>query len=299
MPDRFLTLSDVAELLNVSASQTYALDVALGHHTKLRWNDPERWIWSEQVVHEPLIDAEIFARAQTILTARGAGRVARERVRVDHPYLLRSLLYCGVCERRMQAQRSHGDVYYRCRFPQEYALANRVRHPRNGYLAERVLVGPLDTWLGKAFAPASLDHTITALHEAQAAPDDADSEIQRVLLDCDRRLASHRAALEAGADPTVVAGWMAEIQARRAAALAQTRQATGARRMSKDEIQSLVAALGNIRFVLEDADPRDKAKVYQRLNLRLTYQPAAHSVRVAADLDPDRRGVMGSVRGGT
>jgi hypothetical protein len=35
--------------------------------------------------------------------------------------------------------------------------------------------------------------------------------------------------------------------------------------MSRDEIHTMVAALGNIRLVLADADPRDKAKVYQRL----------------------------------
>jgi hypothetical protein len=106
-------------------------DVALDHQTQLRWNDREKWIWSEQIVHDPLIDADTFGRAQVLLAARGAGRTTRERVRVDHPYLLRSRLYCGVCDRRMQAQRSHGSIYYRCRFPQEYALTNRVKHPRN------------------------------------------------------------------------------------------------------------------------------------------------------------------------
>lgn len=43
---------------------------------------------------------------------RGAPRRGR---RTRHPYLLRSLILCGVCERRMQGQHSHGSVYYRCR----------------------------------------------------------------------------------------------------------------------------------------------------------------------------------------
>jgi site-specific DNA recombinase len=274
-------------------------DVALGHQTQLRWNDREKWIWSEQIVHEPLIDADTFGRAQVLLAARGASRTTRERVRVEHPYLLRSRLYCGVCDRRMQAQRSHGSVYYRCRFPQEYALANRVKHPRNVYVAERDLIGPLDTWLGKAFAPANLDRTISSLHDAQPEPETPDDDVERVLADCDRKLARHRAALEAGADPTLVAGWMAEVQAQRAATLAQARKATGHRRMSKEEIRTMIAALGNIRLVLDDADPRDKAEVYQKLDLRLTYQPGAHKVQAEANVGLAPRGVMGRVRGGT
>jgi site-specific DNA recombinase len=99
-----------------------------------------------------------------------------------------------------------------------------------------------------------------------------------VLAECDRKLARHRAALEAGGDPTLVAGWMAEVQAQRAATLAQARKATGNRRMSKEEIHTMIAALGNIRLVLADADARDKAEVYQKLNLHLTYQPADHAV---------------------
>ncbi len=29
----------------------------------------------------------------------------------------------------MQGQYNHGDAYYRCRYPKEYALASHVRHP--------------------------------------------------------------------------------------------------------------------------------------------------------------------------
>ncbi|MGW3621837.1 zinc ribbon domain-containing protein [Micromonospora arida] len=52
------------------------------------------------------------------------------------------LIYCAACDRRMQGQYSHGDAYYRCRFPQEYALANQVQHPSNVYLCEDTLTDP-------------------------------------------------------------------------------------------------------------------------------------------------------------
>ena len=46
-------------------------DVALGHMTKLRWNDPGNWIWSEQPAHEALLDDETFAQIQTLLAVPG------------------------------------------------------------------------------------------------------------------------------------------------------------------------------------------------------------------------------------
>src|SRR6266496_542966 len=45
-------------------------DVALGHTTKMRWNEAGKWIYSEEVVHPPIIDAETFQRAQDVLAAR-------------------------------------------------------------------------------------------------------------------------------------------------------------------------------------------------------------------------------------
>jgi hypothetical protein len=35
-------------------------DVALGHMTKFRWNDNDKWRWSEKIVQPPIIDREIF-----------------------------------------------------------------------------------------------------------------------------------------------------------------------------------------------------------------------------------------------
>ena len=52
---------------------------------------------------------------------------------------------------------NNDQAYYRCRFPTEYALANRVDHPKTVYLREADVTGPLDAWLGQAFDPACLD----------------------------------------------------------------------------------------------------------------------------------------------
>jgi hypothetical protein len=65
-------------------------------------------------------------------------------------------------------------------------------------------------------------------------------------------------ALEAGADPVRVTGWMRETQAKRAAAEARLRNQSGRRRMTRDEITSLVKVLGDLMQVLRDAEPADK-----------------------------------------
>lgn len=275
-------------------------DVALGHVTKMRWNDKDTWVWSTDPVHEPLIDTETFQRTQDVLAAHGAGRQHRERHSTQHRYVLRGLLHCGLCNRRMQGQQSKQALYYRCRFPTEYGLANKVEHPRNIYLAERELLPPLDEWLAACFALHHLTDTIEALHDAQ--PDivvaAAAVAAEQVIHDCDAKLTRYRAALEAGTDPQLVARWTTEVQARRAEALAQSRQATNRRRMSKEEIRSLVEALGNIRAVLTDAEPEDKAEVYRQLGLHLTYQPPNDSSE-PKHTSTRTVGVMVCVRGGT
>ncbi|WP_373300414.1 recombinase family protein [Amycolatopsis deserti] len=274
-------------------------DVALGHETRMRWNARDKWILSDDLVHEALIDAETFERAQQVLGARGAGRTTRERQRTRHRYVLRGLVRCGLCGRRMQGQQSREVLFYRCRFPAEYGLANKVEHPRNVYLAERDLLGPLDAWLAKSFAPHRLKDTVDTLYEAQAADDDEHAALaaMRVVEECDQALRRHRAALEAGADPQLVTRWMAETQARRAETLAKARPAARPQRLSKDEIQGLIDSLGDLRRTLIHAAPEDKAAVYQQLGLQMIYHPGKRTVRVETNLDPHSWGYGTCPRG--
>jgi hypothetical protein len=50
--------------------------------------------------------------------------------------------------------------YYRCRFPNEYALANKISHPRNVYLRQDAFEAEVNGWLATVFAPARLHETI-------------------------------------------------------------------------------------------------------------------------------------------
>lgn len=197
----------------------------------------------------------------------------------------------------MQAQHSHGVAYYRCRFPQEYAIANKVDHPRNVILREDVLVTPLDTWLIGEFGPLQRRHTIAKLVN-RLAPDAPTATPATpagpTVAEYDAKLARYRAALEAGADPAVVAGWIAETQAERRHAKERQRTPTSAeatakiRHFTQEEIITIVEELGDLVAALRDADPEHKLEVYRNLGLRLTYTPETQTVRADVDLAAHR-----------
>jgi site-specific DNA recombinase len=281
-------------------------DVAMGHTSVMRWNNPDRWIRSKEIAHEPLVDEETFHRAQALLAGRGSALGGEHRQRRSrHPYVLRGAVHCAVCDRRMQGQHSHGVPYYRCRFPQEYALANRIDHPRNVIIREDAVLGPLDTWLAGLFAPAQRQQTIAAIAQpatAEQQPIPAAIHAQQLIGECDAKVQRYRAALDAGADPAVVTTWISQTQADRARALAQLREhpttTTGPDRLTIEQITTLIDGLGDIVTALAEADPVDKADVYQRLGLRLTYHPDTKTAR--AEINPDAgRWAMVRVRGGT
>jgi len=86
-----------------------------------------------------------------------------------------------------------------------------------------------------------------------------------------------------------VSAWIAEVQAERLATEIDLGRATGqrSRRMSRDQLAALVNSLGNLLDVLASAAPQDKAEVYRRLGLQLTYDPARRAVTVESHLGPD------------
>ncbi|WP_261561840.1 recombinase family protein [Frankia tisae] len=265
-------------------------DVALGYETRMRWNDPDVWIYSAGVVHQALVDDDTFAQVQARYAAKKLDPSGpREPKRTRHPYQLRGRMRCGICQRRMQGSWNNGKAHYRCVYPDQYALANHVKHPRSVYVREELIVPHLDRWLARAFTPPQLPDTIAALTAAQNDGTDlgrdADlAQARRTIIDCDAKLERYRLALEAGTDPTLVARWTAKVNTERAATQARLRTTTGRRRMTALEISDMVAAAGDIVAVIADTDASDKAEIYTQLGLELTYEPGDN--RVIAEAKP-------------
>ena len=155
-------------------------DVALGNVTKMRWNDASQWIWSDEITHPPVIATAPFQQARDILAARGHGPCQHKPHDRPRSYAFVGSLYCGVCQRRMQGQWINAAPYYRCRFPAEYALANKVSHPRNVYLRQDAFDAQVNTWLATAFAPARLSNTIDQIMAGQQVhADRTEAELRR------------------------------------------------------------------------------------------------------------------------
>lgn len=155
---------------------------------------------------------------------------------------------------------------------------------------EDILIDPIDTWLVEIFEPERVEHTLTQLEAAEPNAMATPNHLQRSITECDRKLAKHRAALEAGADPAMVAAWSSDVYRERAALVAQvtatSHQARPPQRMSRNEIRELVDALGGLLAILRAADPGDKLEVYRELGLKLNYNHETEEVTAETNLRP-------------
>ncbi|PRX97914.1 hypothetical protein CLV72_105267 [Allonocardiopsis opalescens] len=229
--------------------------------------------------------------SKRLLAVKGRRAVVRRPRSTGRVYPLRSLLHCSLCGRRMQGSWNNDQAYYRCTFPNEYATANHIAHPRTLYLREKDVLPPLDDWLARLFDPIHLDATVRMLAASQ--PESTIDQLTRhaaeeKLAECDAKLEKYRAALETGADPRTVTEWIDEVNADRALAASQLdqQQPDSPASLTAEEITAHLEALGDLTTVIRNADRADKAQLYKHLDLRLTYHPAQRTVRAEANLNP-------------
>jgi len=224
----------------------------------------------------------------------------RERFRTRHVYVLGGRIICGICDRKMQGHWANETAYYRCRFPAEYAVANKVSHPLNVFVRERHVMPELDRWLAREFAPRHLEETIEQMTAAQAstgAEVQAIADARDAIRDCEAKMTRYRAAIDAGGDIGEITSWINQAKAERLQAEAALRTAPAApRRLTRQEINTIVERFASLAAVIRDADPAD---IYKGLNLALTYQPGTPTVRAEVRIGACDHGVMVGVRGGT
>ena len=194
-------------------------DVALGHTTKMRWNDEAKWIFSEEIVHPAIINDATFQQAQDLLTARRGARGPHKPHKSRHAYALRGLLFCGIC------QPAHARPLGQRRTVLPVPLPERVRARQQALPpAQRLLCAKtscsarLDGWLASKFEPLHLPATIEELAAARTTQQPAQETTRSGprSMTATASSAQYRAALDAGADPATVAKWITETEAERA-----------------------------------------------------------------------------------
>ncbi|MBL7626151.1 recombinase family protein [Frankia nepalensis] len=243
-----------------------ANDVELGHKTRMRWNNPDTWVWSDQPAHPPIVSRETFVAAQERLLSPPTRKQTGQRVKGQPAHLLQGILRHEECGLRMQARRSHGHVYYWCGYFNEYAPAEAVDHPVNVRVCEGAIVTQVDAWLATVLD--SVGQVKIGLARS-AGPEDA--RLRSIIAECDQKLAYYRAVIEAGAQASLVARWVNEVEARRREAIeALERQAPG------PQAEQPAAAI-------DCQDMASKAGIYRKIGLRLSYSRVTN--RITAQLD--------------
>ncbi|MEU4565002.1 zinc ribbon domain-containing protein, partial [Actinoplanes sp. NPDC023936] len=262
-------------------------DVALGHENRHRWNDPSQWVWSREQSHTPLISRHLYERAQQTVKSRGtnseAGRAPR---RTTRPYLFRGLITCGICGRRMVGNLNHGRLYYRCTASRDFVRQQQISHPPVLYLREDQIIGPVDRFLrDELTGPALTDNlrrVADAQHRAALAANNSEDDtetIRQTITDADAKIDRYRAALDAG-DPTLIAEWITETTAIKKAAQARLGLTEAApQRMTEDQLDAIVTAFIDLLKLIQGADPHDRAELYSRIGLRMTYQSGQKTLK--------------------
>jgi Recombinase zinc beta ribbon domain len=112
------------------------------------------------------VDRETFDAVQERLAGGVHAPVRRQRA-TPHPYVLRGLITCARCGRRMQGSWRQTRAYYQCRLadPAEYARSRELEadHPRSAYVREDRITTHIDTWLAQLFDPDHIEQTIAEL----------------------------------------------------------------------------------------------------------------------------------------
>jgi hypothetical protein len=85
---------------------------------------------------------------------------------------------------------------------------------------------------------------------------------RRKLADCESRLGKYREALDSGADPAIVAGWMAEVQGERLSAEADLAEGAKSDPLTVAQLRQVVELLAPMAQTLHDASAERKGEIY-------------------------------------
>jgi len=177
-------------------------DVAAAHVTRFRRATSDRIVRSRLPAHPAIVSVEMFTETQLRRRSHAAGgnreraKLERTRTTGTRPYLLRGMVRCALCSRRMQGAviRKH-ETYYRCLArtlaPGAAALAD---HPRTVNLGEYDVLEPLNEWIGHLFDRRNVDRTVAALVASQdgGAKSGEREAAKKRLADTEKRLRRFR-----------------------------------------------------------------------------------------------------------
>ncbi|WP_203935325.1 recombinase family protein, partial [Virgisporangium ochraceum] len=265
-----------------------------------RTNPPSEWVWSPEPVHPPIVS---LGEYQTV--ARRAASNARSRRSdpdgVDRPgrdYLYRGLVRCGLCGQRMSGNaRGTGRRYYSCFVHKQQPSKIPPDHPPTVNLPEPNLHDALTNWLSHAlFGPDRVDYWRQCLRKAKTNANKISiperlAEIDTEIADLERRLNRQILNLETDdltstARTQIVAriGDLETAITARKDAAAVLRAEHDQRPQDIEDIESALQRLPELGEQLRDLPQRTVRRLYDALDLRISYDPADRTLDIELTL---------------
>lgn len=276
-----------------------------------RTNPPSEWVWSPEPTHEGIVSLD---EQQTVARRAAANEASRrpattagddaaradEQARPRHAdYLYRGLVRCGICGLRMSGTiRRRHSRYYFCYPHKQRSVKVPEDHPPTVYLPEPALHEAITSWLGYAvFGPDRAGYwrdCLTAAdgHDRRHAPVPARlAEINDEIADLTRRLQRQVLNLEADdltpAARRQITTRLGELETnitRRQAAAETLRADVGQSPPDVDETTEALARLPQLAEHLTDLPQPALRRLYDALNLQISYQPAERILDVQITL---------------
>lgn len=295
---------------NRQASRRGADGRRVGQH----FRSSSEWIWSAGPTHPAIVDRDLFERVwERRRKLRSSAPPAR--VPLGGPNVLRGLVTCAQCDRRLQARPAHGHRYLRCQYAYDRGEAASKRRHRSETVnvrEEAILELVMDfirEWvLSPAAAPAIHDRLRRRSGTGTRRRRGQITRLRQELADTERKarnLALQMAEEPDPRHPVVVAARTAIEQLAR-----RQRQVTEALReleaqpvpisVSPSTIEGALAALAAPE-ALEAADPEALHRFLQSLDLEVRYDAAAKKALIKATIAAPLVGDVGrssSVGGG-
>ncbi len=193
--------STVTNILRNPKYTGYMVWNRVGENTTGRVNPPEAWVWSPEPTHPAIVSRDLFDQAQ-LVGARHAGSRDGSGANLAHPdtkraYLLRSMVTCALCGRRMRGRvvRQRRYTYYTCRPADARSPRADARwpdHPPSIHLREDYLLdGILAFFTEKILHPRRRERLAEQLHSVDAHAVEAATQqrasIQHAINDLDAR----------------------------------------------------------------------------------------------------------------
>jgi site-specific DNA recombinase len=175
-------------------------------------NAPKDWVWSSQPTHEPLVTLDMFKAARALVPERERSRTAagpNRHPQTKRSYLLRSYVFCALCERRMFGKSRKGYSYMACQPSVNHGPEAATRfpgHPASIWIREDYLTGPaFEFFAERIFGPERREHLAAQLAASKSRTSKQSGQrvetLHRAIADIEIRKQRLITTLERGDDP--------------------------------------------------------------------------------------------------